>query len=75
MLADAMRYNSGITQEIISHILKIFKNEDLFITRSVRDMVFGYQDDMLKWAKRFYPEQFYTDIVGVLAGVSKQLYE
>ena len=68
VLANALRYESGTTQEIISRLLKVFKSEELFVTKSVRDMVFGYQDEMLKWAKRFYTERFYTDIVGVLAG-------
>ena len=49
-------------------------SEKLFVTKTVHEVVFGYQDEMLEIAKRLKPSQFYTDMVGVLAGVSTFWY-
>ena len=64
-----MKYEPDFAQKILSAGLKL-TDEDLFIRRSVKDIVWGYQDELLKVAKSVMPDWFYTDIVGVLAGVS-----
>ena len=68
-LANVMRYDSGIWQEIVSLMIKLFPDETLFVTKKVKEMVFGYKDKLLSWGKTFRPSVFTTDIVGVLAGV------
>ena len=64
-----MRYDSGIFQEIISIIIERFPSEKLFVTKKVEEIVFGYKDELLGLGKRLLPSVFYTDMVGVLAGV------
>ncbi len=54
---------------IVSQLIKEF-SQHLFVEHSIRDVVFGYQDIMLKMGKILDPSRFYTDIVGILAGVS-----
>ena len=68
-LANAMRYDSGIWQEIVSLMIKLFPDETLFVTKKVKEMVFGYKDKLLSWGKIFRPSVFTTDLVGILAGV------
>ena len=43
---------------------------DLFRNYKVKDLVWGYKDALLTLAKLMFPKQFYTDIVGIMAGVS-----
>lgn len=54
-------------------LLRLFK-EDLFYTISIKKIVWGYQDPMLRLAKKFLPGWFYTDTVGFLAGVRGQTH-
>ncbi len=65
-----MAFDGIFEQKMVSEILTLFYNEPLLIKKSVKEIVFGYRDDMLKWAKAVEPKRFPTDIVGVLAGVS-----
>ena len=64
-----MRSEPDLAKELLSVGLSL-TDEDLFIERSVHDMVWGYEDRLLHVAKSLLPDWFYTDIVGVLAGVS-----
>ena len=56
-------------QNVISSLLGVF-HEDALITLSVQDIMWGYEDKLLRLAKSLYPKWFYTDLVGAMAGVS-----
>ncbi|CAF4238944.1 unnamed protein product [Rotaria sordida] len=42
---------SNVTQELINLIAKVF-NESLFVTHTAREWIWGYEDPLLKAAKR-----------------------
>ena len=66
-------YWHRLKSEIVTLVLKLL-DEDVFITRTVKDIVWGYQDEMLKLGHELDPVRFYTDIAGVLAKVSMANY-
>lgn len=47
--------------------------EPVFKTFTIYDIVWGYQDPVLRLAKKFDKNYFYTDIVGAMAGASNFL--
>lgn len=46
------------------------KKEPAFLTLTIHDILWGYQDPVLHYAKMFDKAHFTTDIVGAMAGVS-----
>ena len=62
-----VRYKPRFIQVAATLLLKMFK-EKLFCTISIQDIVWGYNDPMLRAAHMFLPGWFYTDTVGFLAG-------
>ncbi|KAI0227214.1 Lysosome membrane protein 2 [Lamellibrachia satsuma] len=67
VVSDWVRNQPEVVQKASSMLLRLFK-EDLFYTISIKKIVWGYQDPMLRLAKKFLPGWFYTDTVGFLAG-------
>lgn len=51
-----------------AELLMFVYDENLFVSRSVREIAFGYHDPLLTVAKSIIPDWFYSDFVGVLAG-------
>lgn len=47
--------------------------EPVFKTFTINDIVWGYQDPVLRLAKKFDKNYFYTDVVGAMAGASSML--
>ena len=50
-------------------VLKVI-GEELFITRSVNQLVWGYEDKALQLAKNIAPEWFYKTFIGYFMDVS-----
>lgn len=57
-----------------AELLMFVYDENLFVSRSVREIAFGYHDPLLTVAKSIIPDWFYSDFVGVLAGVSNHVF-
>ncbi len=69
----ALKSHSSATQTLVSWLLKEAEKLHLnllFKEFTVRDLAFGYPDFLLGLAKMFDPKRFYTDVVGIFAGVS-----
>ena len=68
-MVEWLKWHGMVVRWGVSDFIKLF-GEDLFVDHSVREVVFGYHDKMLKMGTELYPTKFYTDFVGILAGVS-----
>lgn len=55
--------------KLLEFILKVV-GEELFITRSVNQLVWGYEDKALQLAKKIAPEWFYKSFIGYFMDVS-----
>ena len=67
-LANAIQFEPPAIQRMVSALLDL-SVETLFITVSIKEMVWGYNDGLLKLAGKIFPSWFYTSQVGVLSGV------
>ena len=68
---EASRYN-GTALKILENWLAKYYKEEFYIIRSVREVVWGYNDALLQWAHdHLNPKQYYTAISGVLINVSE----
>ncbi|XP_048727749.1 lysosome membrane protein 2-like isoform X2 [Ostrea edulis] len=62
-LLTALKWEKPEVSKLIS-FLTTFEQEYVFMNRSVKEILWGYQDPTLHLAKGFAPEWFYTDIAG-----------
>ncbi|XP_046583231.1 lysosome membrane protein 2-like [Haliotis rubra] len=62
-LLTALRFQSDSLRKLISGILRLTPSE-VFMTRPMKEIIWGYHDPLLKVAKGIDPEWFYTDFVG-----------
>eukprot|EP00105_Crassostrea_gigas_P033536 XP_011456944.1 PREDICTED: scavenger receptor class B member 1 [Crassostrea gigas] len=62
-LVSALRYENKDINWLIN-FLTTFKQEYVFMNRTVKEILWGYQDPALHFAKAYDPEWFYTDIAG-----------
>ena len=53
---------------VINDALKLY-GEDIFMTRTVKDIIWGYTDPALKTLHGLFPNWFYTDFVGYFINV------
>lgn len=60
---EAMQYAPRVLRTVVSLALAA-QSEDIFMTRTVKELLFGYTDPALKMLKAQFPEWFYTDFVG-----------
>lgn len=68
-LVSALRYENEDINWLIN-LLTTFKQEYVFMNRTVKEILWGYQDPALHFAKAYDPEWFYTDIAGYFINVS-----
>ncbi|KAL3859117.1 hypothetical protein ACJMK2_009349 [Sinanodonta woodiana] len=54
---------SGEVRKVVKDILDLL-DEHVFISRSVKELLWGYQDALLTASQKIDPEWFYTDIIG-----------
>jgi len=64
-LVGAAKSMPDLVVKLISLITKV-THEPLFITRTVKELVWGYHDQILKLGHVIMPDTFYTDYVGIL---------
>lgn len=69
-LLTALKWEKPEVSKLIS-FLTTFEQEYVFMNRSVKEILWGYQDPTLHLAKGFAPEWFYTDIAGYFINVSR----
>lgn len=64
---EALRYESAAVREVFAAATGGIE-KDIFIPLTVNQFVWGYEDELLKLGRRFFPDWFYTDILGIYAG-------
>lgn len=69
-LLSALKYEPEKVNFLL-HYLTTFEQEYVFMNRTVKEILWGYQDPALHMAKRLAPDWFYTDIAGYFINVSK----
>lgn len=69
-LLSALKYEPERVNFLL-HYLTTFEQEYVFMNRTVKEILWGYQDPALHMAKRLAPDWFYTDIAGYFINVSK----
>ncbi|XP_022343288.2 lysosome membrane protein 2-like isoform X2 [Crassostrea virginica] len=62
-LLSALKYEPERVNFLL-HYLTTFEQEYVFMNRTVKEILWGYQDPALHMAKRLAPDWFYTDIAG-----------
>ncbi|XP_046354551.2 lysosome membrane protein 2-like isoform X2 [Haliotis rufescens] len=62
-LLTALKFQSEAVRTVISGVLRLTPAE-LFMTRPMKEIIWGYHDPLLKVAKKLDHEWFYTDYVG-----------
>ncbi|KAK3591350.1 hypothetical protein CHS0354_040311 [Potamilus streckersoni] len=62
-LISALKMESGEVRKVVKDILTLF-DEHVFMNRSVKELLWGYQDSLLSASQKIDPEWFYTAIVG-----------
>ncbi|XP_041376213.1 lysosome membrane protein 2-like [Gigantopelta aegis] len=62
-LLASLHSESGLVREIVSFVLGL-SGQDIIITRSVSDVIWGYHDPVLAKAMKIAKSWFYTDYVG-----------
>lgn len=60
---DSLQHSSAFVKGLINDALKLY-SEDIFMTRTVNEVMWGYTDPALKTLMGIYPKWFYTDYVG-----------
>lgn len=68
-LVSALRYENEDINWLIN-LLTTFKQEYVFMNRTVKEILWGYQDPALHFAKAYDSKWFYTDIAGYFINVS-----
>lgn len=68
-LLSALRYENRDINWLIN-LLTTFEQEYVFMNRTVKEILWGYQDPALHFAKGVDSEWFYTDIAGYFINVS-----
>ena len=65
-----MQYQGYFVRIGLKELLKVYK-EELFETRTVGEILWGYEDPVLKLIKRFVPST--PSVVGLFSGVSDSM--
>lgn len=68
-MAESLRYESFFVQSAFSVAART-QHEGVYKTYTMKELIWGYHDPLMKFAKQIVPDWFYTDLVGVYAGVS-----
>lgn len=69
-VAESWRYQSVILKEAFSFLATQVFHEQAYKNYTMRQLIWGYHDPMMTAAMKLLPDWFYTDFVGVYAGVS-----
>lgn len=69
-----MKHQSLLMRELFSLLADNF-TETAFKRYKMHDLIWGYHDPMMTKAMSLLPDWFYTDFVGVFAGVSMMCYQ
>ncbi|XP_059148918.1 lysosome membrane protein 2-like [Physella acuta] len=64
VLAQNLRWMPNFIKEAISVVLEVLPNEDLFMTRTVYETLWGYEDPALVMLKSILPSWFQTTQIG-----------
>ncbi|KAK7114450.1 hypothetical protein V1264_000508 [Littorina saxatilis] len=62
-VVNSLQYAPTAVRTLVTGALKLY-SEDIFMTRPVKEILWGYTDPALKTLKALYPAWFYTDFVG-----------
>lgn len=69
-----IKYMPDLVHDAVNFALSITGDNSLLITKSVRDILFGYEDEFLKELKKIAPKLVPTEIVGLFTGVNIYIY-
>ncbi|CAL1526390.1 unnamed protein product [Lymnaea stagnalis] len=64
VLAQSLRWLPEIVKEVISRVLELTPNEDLFMTRPVKEVLWGYEDPSLTLLNSLLPTWFSRTVIG-----------
>lgn len=67
-MAESFKWQSPFIQTVISLVIA-GANENLFYNKTVKELVWGYKDNLLSEGQAIDKKWFYTDIAGYFAGV------
>ena len=67
-----MKFEDPIVRQLLADAAALF-DEHVFMTRSMKDIIWGYRDVLLNITKTVDPEWFYTDTIGYFMNVRKLL--
>lgn len=65
-----VKYMNKLVHDAVNFALSITGDNSLLITKSVRDILFGYEDPFLKELKKIAPTLVPSETVGLFIGVS-----
>lgn len=69
-LLQMLKY-SGPSEHVIASLISALKSENLFQTRTVDELLWGYEDALLKLGHKFFPSIIANSRFGLFYGVSK----
>lgn len=70
-IVDQVRFLRPVYQTFIELALQLTGDDTLFVTKTVNEILFGYEDSFLKQMKKYAPELVPSDVVGLFAGVRR----
>lgn len=68
-IMNRVKYMTPAVHDLVNVALKATRDNSLLVTKSVREILFGYEDEFLKELKRFAPQLVNTEISGLFVGV------
>ena len=63
-----MKYEDPILRKLLADAAALF-DEHVFMTRSMKEIIWGYRDILLNITKTVDPDWFYTDTIGYFMNV------
>ena len=67
-VVSALHFAPTSLRKVVNFALEV-AGEDIFMIRSVKDLIWGYKDPVLKTLNKLLPRWFYTDVVGYFTNV------
>ena len=67
-----MKFEKPTVRKLLADAADLF-NEHVFMTRSMKDIIWGYRDILLNITKTIDPDWFYTDTIGYFMNVREKL--
>lgn len=66
LVEDAVKGNSA---KYVANMVTLMNGTPLFVTRTVKSFMGGYEDDLLEMAKMMMPEKIKSKVFSLLMGV------